>query len=141
MNLNFITDGSHKTLRQFNDLGLDQESLIFIVQEILKLQKDLQLENGDLRDLIFRMRNRYDHLRGHSPDVRIKCEDTSPSRITFQPNGYKHVFFFTRCANQHEVPYKQATFFCELCGTSPEMRKKEIKSHVVNVHKVNLVVY
>ena len=108
---------------------------------MLSLQKDLSLEDGDLRDLVFRLKNRYDHLIGLPPDVRIKCEDQSPSRITFQPNGYKHIFFFTRCPNQHDVPYKQAFYFCELCGMNPQMRKKEIKAHVVNVHRVNLVVY
>ena len=141
MNLNFIADYSDKTLRQFDELGIDPDSLVFICQEILSLQNDLRLEDGDLRDLVFRLKNRYDHLIGLPPDVRIKCEDQSPNRITFQPNGYKHIFFFTRCPNQHDVPYKQATFYCELCGTSPQMRKKEIKAHVVNVHKVNLVVY
>lgn len=141
MDLNYIVDGNQKTLKILEGQGIDQEALLLVCQELLNLQKDLNLENGDLKDLVFRLKNRYDSLSGLPPDVKIKSEDMCPSRITFQPNGYKHTFFFARCPDQNDIPYKLATFYCEICGISPQLRKKEIKGHVVNVHKVNLTVY
>ena len=141
MDLAFIAGYDPNVLKVFQDMGVDAHALVCVCQEMLDLQKDLKLEDGDLKDLVFRMRNRYSYALGAQPDVKIKCEDASPSRLTFQPNGQKDVYFFRRCPNQHDVPYKQACFSCELCGAGTQLRKKEIKQHVVHVHKVNLVVY
>jgi hypothetical protein len=141
MEIAYVTGGCPKLFKTFNDMGVDVDALVCVCQEMLDLQKDLKLEDGDLKDLVYRMKNRYQHINGGQADVKIKCEDASPSRITFQPNGQKDVYYFQRCPNQQDVPYKQATFFCDLCGSGTQIRKKEIKNHVVHVHKVNLVVY
>ncbi|OMJ77991.1 hypothetical protein SteCoe_22314 [Stentor coeruleus] len=135
MDLTFVANYDSRAVTKLAGLGYDLDALFLLCQELLNLQSDLKLDNGDLRDLVFRMKNRYNYMNGDPVDLKLRCEDASPSRITFQPNGFKTIFYFTRCEGQNDVPYKEASFFCELCGPSGRLYKKEIKSHVAYAHK------
>lgn len=139
MELSYVVEYDDRVTQRIRELGFDLESICYLCKDLLGLQKELNLENGDLKDFIFRLRNRYDHLNGVTCDLKLRCEDMSPSRITYQPAGSRNLFYFIRCPGQNDVLYKEAVYFCEMCGGEYRLRKKEIKVHVNNCHKISLI--
>ena len=135
MDLNYITENDKAITERFISQGYDVDALILLCSEMINLSDDLNLQIGDLRDFIYRMKNRQDFINGKTPEPKIKCEDACPMKITFQPQGMIKIFNFTRSTGMADVPYKEATFFCDLCGPEIKFHKKEIKVHVNSTHR------
>jgi hypothetical protein len=133
MDLNYVTDYDTKIVNKLNKEGYDLDSLIFMCKELLDISSELL--PGDLKEFIYRLKNRCENPNAKNFDSKGKLEDNSPSKITFQPVGYKNVFFFTRSKGQSDLVYRQATYYCEICGPQAKFYKKEIKGHINGFHK------
>ena len=134
MDLNYVIDNDSNMEKALANQGYDLESLFLLCTDMITLSNDLNLETGDLRDMIFRMKNRFDYTNGKSSDIKLRCEDQSPSRITFQPHG-QGIYYFSRLPGQENVTYKECAFYCEACGQDKTFYKPEIKAHVLKSHR------
>ena len=133
MDLSYVTDNNFLAREILSNQGYDIESLSCMCGDLISLSNEINLELGDLKDFVFRLKNRHDQLCGKAAEIRIKSEDQSPLRISYQPHGQK-MYFFTRGPNQENTPYKECCFYCEACGPKTMFYKKEIKIHVSNSH-------
>lgn len=134
MDLNYVIDNESNIEKALANQGYDLESLILLCADMITMSNDLSLETGDLRDMVFRMKNRFDYINGKSSDIKLRCEDQSPSRISFQPSG-RGIFYFSRISGQENTLYKECAFYCELCGKDKTFYKPEIKTHVLKSHR------
>jgi hypothetical protein len=134
MDLKLVVENNERVAKKIEELGFDLDSLVFICKDLIGLQSDLGLEIGDFKDLVYRLRNHYDHIQGTSTEMRVKCEDTCPNRITFQKGMGERIFHFQRCPKQAEAAPRDALFLCETCKDAVILKRQEIKSHVAHAH-------